>query len=387
MGDLVHILGDSHANPLRNALQSGPLASTACCSKVRVTYVDWGRLANTFVLHLSDGTTVLNPIIEKALDASGVYSRFTKSYFPDVADIALLFGYADSHIFGMREDFGGYSFECPMVSPGNPGIQKRDYFLHPNILRELFLARLADYFDGVKMLRDRGVRISVLSGPPPHRDEEFIMSKLPLPRINTPSVRKSIFYALDGAVRANANQLGICYLDGVTSFCDEDGFLKREYYGDGVHANLHYGQEVLRAVARRRGLDLPLACYEIGEVIRFEKSGNGDQYTAGGWSEAEDWGTWTKGYGAELRFPLKEVIAGPARFIVEFAAYVRPKHPKLRVYVACGSEVVGEWSIETGQVERHSAVIPPSITAQGRDLGITFHIINPVSPAELGGVP
>lgn len=383
MAERIYILGDSHAKPLANAIKQWPLFGPDGAARFRATFVDSGLLTASFVLPLLDGRVVLNPIVEKALDDYELYSRFRHCYFPDVADLVFLFGYADSHIFGINLEIEGYCFDSAALHE-RPAPSEPNYFIHSDILRELFRTRLATFFQGVELLRNSGLNVSVLAGPPPHRDNDYIQPIYSWPHVNAPSVRKAIFYAIDGAVRESASRLGIPYLDAVSAFCDEDGFLRKEYYGDGVHANSVYGRDVLSLLAREAGWERTELRYEPGSEIRFGADGNSNLYKLDGWSEPEDLGTWTDGYRAELRIPLKQPFTGSVRLTVEAGAYVKPAHPMLHVCIVFGHIILGEWSIKTTDVVQRTLIVPASVLAQKTVLNLAFHIVNPVSPAELG---
>jgi hypothetical protein len=384
VAEKILILGDSHTQSLTNALKRWPLGTGFGGKKLRATFVYSGRIATNFVLRLRDGKTVLNPIMEKALFEHHLYSAHNECYFPEAADLILLFGYGNPYVFGLMRDIVGYSFDssAPVNETSVPGT--RDYFVHPEMLRELFQSGLSVYLEGVELLKNCGLNVSLLAGPPPHRDNDYIRARQSWPYVNAPFVRKSIFYAVDGIIREGAARIGVPYLDAVSPFCDEDGFLRKEYYGDGIHANLVYAREVLLGLPRPSGWGPIEVRYEPGSDIRFDAGGNSHHYTLGGWSEPEDWGMWTDGYRAELLICLERPFTGPVQLSIEARAFITPAHPMLRVCVASERVVLGECSITDLHFAPWILSIPSSVVDDKTVLNISFHVVNPVSPRELG---
>ncbi len=134
----------------------------------------------------------------------------------------------------------------------------------------------------------------------------------------------------------------------------------------------------------RRSIKPPGAPYRSGEEIRFDEAGGGCQYTQKGWCDPEDWGIWTKGYQADLRIPLAHPMNGPARLTVEAGAYISPRHPWLRVRVTVSGEAIGEWVIDTSEPVARTLPVPAAAIAGKSELLLSFHLENPVSPAECG---
>jgi len=124
--------------------------------------------------------------------------------------------------------------------------------------------------------------------------------------------------------------------------------------------------------------------YQAGAEIRFENGGNSVEYTRKGWSKPEPWGRWTNGYRAEMCIPLERPFAGPARLVVEAAAYVPGGHPALDVRVLCNRERLGGWSIASGECVERSLPVPAAVLAGRRELWLVFQLDNPASPAESG---
>jgi hypothetical protein len=68
----------------------------------------------------------------------------------------------------------------------------------------------------------------------------------------------------------------------------------------------------------------------------------------------------------------------------ESTAYICARHPMLRVSALCGHRLLANWLIrDPGSVLR-TFTIPASLLAGKKHLTITFHIVEPSSPALCG---
>jgi len=126
-----------------------------------------------------------------------------------------------------------------------------------------------------------------------------------------------------------------------------------------------------------------LADYELGAEIRFHDGGNAERHEAGDWSHAETWGTWTDGNHASLSFRTKQPLFNALQLTVTVQAYVRPKHPSVRVFIVCGNTFIAEWEIGSPEVRERVLTIPQAVVAQRHPFSVAFFIVNPASPKEL----
>jgi polysaccharide pyruvyl transferase WcaK-like protein len=124
--------------------------------------------------------------------------------------------------------------------------------------------------------------------------------------------------------------------------------------------------------------------YDLGSEILFNHGGNSDAYRAGEWADPERWGTWTDGHRATLTFVVREAPSVPVELTVVANAYVRAKHPNLRVFVVCGRTILAEWLLDTADVQELKVPIPLMLMAEKGPLTVAFQIVNPVSPNEMG---
>jgi hypothetical protein len=126
-----------------------------------------------------------------------------------------------------------------------------------------------------------------------------------------------------------------------------------------------------------------LADYEPGSEIRFHDGGNAERYQAGDWSRAEPWGTWTDGHHVVLNVPIKQPVSTAIELTVVARAYVRPKHPIVRIFVVCGRTVIAEWEIDSPEAQERTLTIPQATVAQCVPFNVAFFVVNPASPKEL----
>jgi hypothetical protein len=114
-------------------------------------------------------------------------------------------------------------------------------------------------------------------------------------------------------------------------------------------------------------------------------AGRGVAALVEGWSEPEDWGTWSVAKTCRLRFRLESRPVWPV--VLEFAcrAFVSPRNPRLRVTCRVGNSASQDWafSISTAKGHRSLLVDPAGVGPDG-GVTITFKLSAPRSPADLG---
>ncbi|PSF04604.1 acyltransferase [Marinobacter fuscus] len=166
---------------------------------------------------------------------------------------------------------------------------------------------------------------------------------------------------------------------------------------DGDHLSAH-GNRVLYPAFEQRVLAIYRDCLACkpevpvynspivpGVPIDFSKHGNGQLYLTGGWSHAEDWGTWSSGRKATITLPIRPGTARSLR--ISGHGFVNAQHPQQRVHVQLNG-------IDTGTIvfdPTHSSDIDIPIPRATREaqsnlqtLSVVFLLPDAVSPAELG---
>jgi hypothetical protein len=123
--------------------------------------------------------------------------------------------------------------------------------------------------------------------------------------------------------------------------------------------------------------------YEPGSEIDFRSGGNSVHYTLAGWSEPENWGTWTVNGQAELRLPIEEPMGRGAILVAVVQPFIHPRHPVSRVEVRYFGELIDEWSLDDGNPTEKQISVPASLIARDRSPAFVFRTLNPISPLDL----
>ena len=127
---------------------------------------------------------------------------------------------------------------------------------------------------------------------------------------------------------------------------------------------------------------------EPGTSIDFGLAGSSGAYRAGGWSGAEDLGTWTDGPYATL---AAKMAGWPSRdMILQVTArpfLVEDRHSSLQVEVDVNGSIVDRWFYRYDR-DRYSATrsarVPATLLANSPFIKVEFRIMEPASPKALG---
>lgn len=126
-----------------------------------------------------------------------------------------------------------------------------------------------------------------------------------------------------------------------------------------------------------------------GEPLRFSPGTQGIWALEGGWSAPEPFGVWSIGNEARLavRVPVRETENVVLRF--DIRALLMPQHPRQRVAVRAGGDVVAEWLLTAANNESPRDVRFPARFL--RPLGdgtaalqVTFDVPDAVRPNDIG---
>ncbi len=127
--------------------------------------------------------------------------------------------------------------------------------------------------------------------------------------------------------------------------------------------------------------------YDPGSELDFRAGGNAADYTLGGWSEPESWGTWTVDQDADLWLALDEPWGGGATLVAVVQAFVGPRHPVCRTQVLYRGQLIDEWVLDSSGPAEKRVAIPAGRITDDRAPAFTFRNLNPVSPLELKESP
>lgn len=110
-------------------------------------------------------------------------------------------------------------------------------------------------------------------------------------------------------------------------------------------------------------------------------------YQGEGWSSPEQKGTWTDGSRAKIELPLQSVPDSGLKVSAKIeSVFLSERHPKQTVQVKINGELITTWTFTLGQPLLQSYVfqIPAAVAQQQIPLSLTFNILDPMSPQELG---
>jgi hypothetical protein len=118
--------------------------------------------------------------------------------------------------------------------------------------------------------------------------------------------------------------------------------------------------------------------------LHFARDGAGVAALLEGWSEPEEWGTWSIARNCILRFEVHPVPARPVEIVLSCRAFVSEANPELRAVCRIGQGAPQElvFSLEAFAGLRRLRLDPAAIAGDGTfTIGFTLH--DPCSPADL----
>jgi len=105
-----------------------------------------------------------------------------------------------------------------------------------------------------------------------------------------------------------------------------------------------------------------------------------------GWSEPEDWGTWSLGRRSVLEIPLAADATANLRLSVKGKFFVSEKHPRVVVHISANGVALEtvEGTIVKSEIDQLLDLPPDVFAATPRRLEIAIAIDDPASPLALG---
>ena len=127
---------------------------------------------------------------------------------------------------------------------------------------------------------------------------------------------------------------------------------------------------------------LPVHFYQTGNVIQFNRDGNGRNFFVSGWSEPEEGFTRTYDKKAELVFQInqEEITCDVIMKVNLEPDIAKGKVERQRVYIYANSRKVGEWIVSSPGEYR---VIIPEVCLMDPLLRITFELPDAFSPKSI----
>lgn len=129
----------------------------------------------------------------------------------------------------------------------------------------------------------------------------------------------------------------------------------------------------------RRASDITVG---IGNSFSFRSGAEGTPFLLDGWSQPEQWGTWSTGSAAEIRVPVP-ASRQPFSIELEVIGFHPPGSDPVAVTVRLGDEAPSRYSIGA-QDATIRVDVPESLADTQSPIRIGFEIANPRSPRELG---
>jgi hypothetical protein len=118
--------------------------------------------------------------------------------------------------------------------------------------------------------------------------------------------------------------------------------------------------------------------------LSFARDGTGVAALVEGWSEPEEWGTWSVARNCVLRFELRPFPSRSIELVLACRAFVSERNPQLRVVCRVGNGVPQQLDFSTDAFAglRRLMLDPAAIAADGT-LTISLALSDPRSPADL----
>jgi hypothetical protein len=124
--------------------------------------------------------------------------------------------------------------------------------------------------------------------------------------------------------------------------------------------------------------DALLPPVQIGEKLNFAQLSPSLEYFTRGWQEPEDWGSWSSGKVAELRFPLAS--NRPQQVEMIFRALVTSSLPAQRIEVLVNGKLTQVMQYK--QAYGNTLVIP--VPKEGSEMKISLRLPTAAKPIDLG---
>ncbi|MCK1738549.1 glycosyltransferase family 2 protein [Bradyrhizobium sp. 138] len=167
------------------------------------------------------------------------------------------------------------------------------------------------------------------------------------------------------------------------------------YELDGSALGLNSIEDAVRVIAQfvpdqepfaPAALEAPVSAPVLGaEKLDFGRGGAGVAALVEGWSEPEQWGTWSVARNCVLRFEIRPFPSRPVELVLACRAFVSDGNPQLRAACRVGNGAPQQltFSSEAFAGLRRLVLDPAAIAADGM-LTVSLSLSDPRSPADLG---
>ncbi len=118
--------------------------------------------------------------------------------------------------------------------------------------------------------------------------------------------------------------------------------------------------------------------------LTFGRRGNGSSALVEGWSEVEEWGTWSVAKTCSIRFSLGDAAARPLRIAIGSRQFVTASHLRLVVRCLVNGRAAAECVFAFGEpAEPMEIVLERGALRHDGLVDLTFELTEPRSPADL----
>jgi len=125
--------------------------------------------------------------------------------------------------------------------------------------------------------------------------------------------------------------------------------------------------------------------YMLGDDLNFYKDEQPLKCAVDGWSGLEPWGMWSEGRECQLLIRLEAIPSADLILSADVIAFTRKVLPRQKINILANDSLVGKWVFTYGEPDRErKLLIPMEVFREAPVLKLTFEILNPQSPKNLG---
>ena len=128
---------------------------------------------------------------------------------------------------------------------------------------------------------------------------------------------------------------------------------------------------------------VPKLAYNLGTILDFRTS-SVNHFLGRGWSHQESFGIWTDGPETDMKLVLVEPPSSDLILSAVLSPFLAGTHQKLDVEVHANDRAITTWRFSQAGLSEQTARIPREIFASSKTLQLSFRILQPASPVELG---
>lgn len=125
--------------------------------------------------------------------------------------------------------------------------------------------------------------------------------------------------------------------------------------------------------------------YELSSEIQFGNKGNAEYFFREGWAVQESRGTWSVGKHARMTLMLSKPVDTDLCLIAKVKGLVAPENGyTCECYVYVNNQKIESWHFNEDKISEETAIINATFLKDAPIVDISFEILDPKSPKELG---